>query len=282
MPAEPYSAALLDAARAGDPAAVEELLRRVQPRLLRFGLRMCGDPEDAQDVLQETLLAALRALPGFEGRSSLDTWLYAIARRHCVKKRRRSKFAPAHELPLEGDSEALTLRDPARTADQEVDDRRLAAALEGAIQALAPAYREVLLLRDVEGLTAPQVGQALGLGVEAVKSRLHRARGQVRRRLAPLLEGRPSRRRPECPDVVALLSRHLEGDISRAACREMERHVAACGRCRAACEGLRAALRLCHAVAEPAVPSTVQRAVRAELRRALQTEPKRRRSRAPG
>ena len=273
MTGESAAGALVDAARAGDAGAVEELLRRVQPRLLRFGMRMCGDPEDAKDVLQDTLLAALRALPEFAGRSSLDTWLYAIARSQCVRRRRRSKFAPPRELSLHDEAAALELPDPARGAEQQVDDRRLARALDRAIAALPPAQREVLLLRDVEGLTAPEVGAALGLTIEAVKSRLHRARAQVRRDLAPLLDGKAARRRPGCPNVVDLLSRHLEGDISRSACAAMERHVAECPSCRDACETLRATLRLCHSVPEPLVPGPIQEAVRRELRSALAPRP---------
>ena len=91
---------LLEAGRHGDARAVEALLVRHQERIYRFGMRLCRDPEDAKDVLQETLLAMARSVRDFGGRSSLSTWLYSIARSFCIKKRRRSKFAPVREEPL--------------------------------------------------------------------------------------------------------------------------------------------------------------------------------------
>ena len=81
---------LLLAARAGDPQALERLLTRQEARIYRFGLKMCRDPEDAKDVLQDTLLTMARNFRDFRGASSISTWLYTIARSFCVKKRRRS------------------------------------------------------------------------------------------------------------------------------------------------------------------------------------------------
>ena len=85
---------LLAAARQGDTAALETLLVRYQPHLYRFGLRMCGNVEDAGDVAQESLISMARSVRDFRGDSSVSSWLYTIARRFCIKKRRRSKFAP--------------------------------------------------------------------------------------------------------------------------------------------------------------------------------------------
>jgi RNA polymerase sigma-70 factor (ECF subfamily) len=256
---------LLTAARAGDPGALDTLLRQVQPRIYRFGLRMCRDEEDAKDVLQETLFAAARSLRGFRGGSSLSTWLYAIARGFCIKKRRRSRFA-GEEVSLSGRSPALALPDPGPPLDEALAGREVEQAVEQAIRALRPAYREVLLLRDVEGLTAPEVAEILGLRVEAVKSRLHRARAAVREHLRPLLEQGVPPPEPGCPDIAAALSRHLEGEISPAACADLEAHVAACPRCGPACEALRRALGVCRALPEPEVPAAVQAAVRAGIR----------------
>jgi RNA polymerase sigma-70 factor, ECF subfamily len=154
---------LLVAARGGDRRALEQLLGTHQARVFRFGQKMCGDEEDAKDVLQETLLAAARTLPEFRGASSVSTWLYTIARSFCIKRRRTSKFAPAHLDSLEASAEqAVQVRDPARSPEEDASGRQLQVALDDAIGALEPMYREVLILRDVEGL-------ALGLMVEAVK-----------------------------------------------------------------------------------------------------------------
>lgn len=262
--------ALLARVRAGDDAALEALLARYQAQVYRFGRRMCRDPEDARDVLQETLLAAARGVHDFRGASSLSTWLYTVARSFCIKQRRRSKFAPAEVRSLDADDRAAGgLDDPAPRPDQALADRQVARALEQAIAALAPPYREVLVLRDVEGLTAPEVAEVLGVGVAAVKSRLHRARAAVRERLAPLVEDAAPAATPAgtCPDIVSLFSRHLEGDIDPEACARMERHLAACGRCRGACDALRRTLELCRTRAGAIeVPAAVQAEVRAAIR----------------
>src|SRR6516162_8991329 len=92
---------LLEAARAGDRKALGELLELLQPRIYGFGMRMCGNPDDAKDVLQETLIAVTRGIGDFRRESSLPTWLYSIARSFCIKKRRRRKGEPADTEPLE-------------------------------------------------------------------------------------------------------------------------------------------------------------------------------------
>jgi len=257
---------LLDAARAGDAAAIEALVVRHQSRVFRFTQRMCRDPHDAEDVLQETLLAMTRSIADFRGASSISTWLYTIARSYCIKKRRRSKFAPAHEVSLTSDEgrSALDLPDGGRAPDEIVHGREIESALSEAVGTLAPPYREVLLLRDVEGLPAAEVAQVMGLTVEAVKSRLHRARVSVREALAPMMGGLEIRRRG-CPDMVRLFSKHLEGDVSPAVCARMEDHLSRCPYCERACESLKQTLRLCRAQPSPSVPEAVEKRLRREI-----------------
>lgn len=268
--AEGNDQALLRAAREGDKEALEALLLRYQPRVYRFGMKMCGHPEDASDVLQETLLAMARTVGDFRGASSLSTWLYTIARSFCIKKRRRSKFAPEVEESLEAglDGGHDHLADPSRSPEEELANRQVEAALEDAIRSLEPMYREVLVLRDVEGLTAAETAEVLGISVEAVKSRLHRARVAVRNRVVPAFripEEAPAATEG-CPDVLAMFSRHLEGEIAPDLCAQMERHLEACGRCRGACESLKRTLALCRSTPSPRVPDAVQESVRAALR----------------
>ena len=190
MTEAPGDERLLAAARAGDKQALEALLERHQEQVYRFGMKMCRDPEDARDVLQDTLLAMARSVRDFRGASSLSTWLYTVARSFCIKKRRRSKFAPEEERSLESDvaSEAKRLAAPGDHPDDALAGREVERALEQAIGALEPTYREVLLLRDVEGLSASEVAEVLGVSVQAVKSRLHRARQKLRDALAPHFE----------------------------------------------------------------------------------------------
>jgi RNA polymerase sigma-70 factor (ECF subfamily) len=286
-------ATLLERARTGDRGALEDLLARHQRRVYRFGLKMCRDPEDAKDVLQETLLAVARSVKDFRGASSVSTWLYTIARSFCIKKRRRSKFAPEQEESLDAREPGLEARqivDPGRGPEDELAGRQIEAALEQAIAGLEPMYREVLVLRDVEGLTAPEVGEVMGLTVEAVKSRLHRARVAIRASVAPLLGApdltattasppspptaapapAPAAAAPlaggGCPDIVLLFSEHLEGEISASVCADMEKHLSRCPSCQSKCDSLQRTLALCRAAPLPEVPQAVQ----ADVRRALQ------------
>ncbi len=263
--------ALIEAARTGDARSLDTFLERYQPQIYRFSLRMCRQPEDAQDVLQETMLAAFRSLRNFRGAASASTWLYAIARSSCIKKRRRRKHTPERMVSLttEEGRRALELPDLGPAPDEALEQRRLETALDESIQGLAPPYRDVLLLRDVEGLPAREVARVMGISVEAVKSRLHRARLTVREGLAPLLgvadaPAVGSGRR--CPDIVKLFSRHLEGEIAAETCARMERHLESCERCLGACESLKRTLGLCRTARTPAVPRAVQEAIRAHIR----------------
>jgi RNA polymerase sigma-70 factor (ECF subfamily) len=265
---------LLERARAGDGEALETLLERHQAQVYRFGMKMCRNPEDAKDILQDTLLAMARGVRDFRGASSISTWLYAIARSFCIKQRRRSKFAPAEERSpdVEAAAEGTQPTDPAPGADEALASKQVEQALEQAIGALEPQYREVLLLRDVEGLTAPEVAEVLGVSVQAIKSRLHRARLSVRAQVAPLL-GAPTDAVAvvaTCPDVLTLFSQHLEGEISTETCAEMQQHLRACVRCRGACDSLQRTLALCRTT-EPMVqvPISVQASVKVALRNFL-------------
>jgi RNA polymerase sigma-70 factor (ECF subfamily) len=122
------------------------------------------------------------------------------------------------------------------------------------------------VLRDVEGLSAPEVAKVLGISVDAVKSRLHRARVAVRRELAPMFE-RPAIEAPRatCPDVLTLFSRHLEGDIDPGVCATMEAHLAQCSHCRDACESLKRTLAICRQLPTPEVPAPIAASIRAGI-----------------
>src|SRR5687768_11765694 len=140
---------LLAAAREGDRAALEAFLEKYEARVLRFGLKMCRDAEDARDVAQETLLAAARGLDGFREASSPSTWLYTIARSFCIKARRRGKYAPRRVISTdaEGRGVAEQVPDARGGPERALEERRLAEGLEAAIDSLEPKYREVLVLR---------------------------------------------------------------------------------------------------------------------------------------
>jgi RNA polymerase sigma-70 factor (ECF subfamily) len=225
--------------------------------------------DDAGDVAQESLITMARSVRDFRGDSSVSTWLYTIARRFCIKKRRRSKFAPVREESLDapGTDAARHFADPAPSPEQTATNRELATALTRAIDALDPSQREVLVLRDVEGLPASEVASVLGISVEAVKSRLHRARTAVRQVLAPALRSSPVEKPggTMCPDVVTLFSQHLEGEIDPGLCARMEAHLAQCTHCRDACESLKRTLALCRELPTPEVPPSLAGSIKAAL-----------------
>ena len=262
---------LLARARAGNRQSLETLLERHQAQVYRFGMEMCRDPEDAKDVLQDTLLAMARGVRDFRGASSISTWLYTIARSFCIKKRRKSKFAPDEERSLESSdpAEAENIVDPAGSPDEVLAGKQIERLLEQAIAELEPMYREVLLLRDAEGLTAPEVAEVLGLTTQAVKSRLHRARLTVRERVAPLLGIKPDLPAAPgtCPEILVMFSQCLEDEISADVCAEMERHLEGCERCRGTCDTLKRTLALCRSAgASVPVPPPVQASVKSALR----------------
>ncbi len=266
---------LLEAAQQGDAAALEQLIEAHQQRVYRFGMKMCRRQVDAEDVLQETLLAAARSIREFRGGSSFSTWLYAIARSFCLKKLRRSKYAPPREHSLEQEvPEEAVLSHPGAAPDEAAGAKELRVALERAIDSLEADQREVLLLRDVEGLRAIEVGEALGISVAAVKSRLHRARLRVRELLAPTLQvAEPVGGAGACPEVLTLYSKHLEGEISTELCTRMRAHLEGCARCRNRCDSLKRTLSLCSRLPPDPVPAAVQDSVRAALRGLLPLSP---------
>jgi RNA polymerase sigma-70 factor, ECF subfamily len=258
---------LLAAARAGDRAALATLLQQHQEKVFGFGMRMCGDAEDAKDVAQETLMTMARTVGDFRGDASLATWLYTVARSFCIKKRRRTKGAPAFHEPLDkldrdAPSSALT---PEQSAIGQQARNTVAAALD----ALDPEAREVVILRDIEGLTAAEAAETIGISLAALKSRLHRARAELRTRLICLTGEPETPATASCPDVLTMLSKKLEDEISPDVCAQMEVHVSGCPHCHSVCESLKKTLALCKALPTPTVPEHVQQSLRQAVASAL-------------
>ncbi|HEX2676566.1 MAG TPA: sigma-70 family RNA polymerase sigma factor [Polyangiales bacterium] len=265
---------LLEGARRGDARALETLLERHAPAVYRFGLKMCGNPHDAQDVVQETLLAAARSLQDFRGDASFTTWLYTVARNACSRRARSSKFAPAALEPLRDDD---SLPSHELAPDEALERSTLARTLDEALASLSASEREILVLRDIEGLSASETSEVLGLSVAAVKSRLHRARAALRERLEPHF---PAGERlgatqagASCPEIVSVFSQYLEGEIGPAQCEAMQAHVAGCKRCDAACNSLRRSVALCNTAPVEPVPPEVQARIKEALRGLLPSGP---------
>lgn len=245
-------AALVAAAQAGDRGALDELLARYEERIYRFGLRMCGDEESAREVLQETMLAAFRNLPGFRGKAALSTWLYQIARSFCIKERRGVRATTTLDAAL---------ADQTPTPEAHAHAREIGHALSAAIAELSPEQREVLVLRDVEGLSAEEAAAVIGIEIRALKSRLHRARVALRAKLAGIVATAPE----PCPDLAQELTSYAASEIDQATCLKIEDHLASCQRCTGACDALKRTVSMCKSIPGDGVPERVRVAVRTAI-----------------
>ena len=171
-------------------ASFDALYRDHVDLMYRFATRLCGEAETAKDLVQETFLNAYRGYQAFRGDAQVSTWLYAIAARACSRMRRRRKGEPERELSLEefipaSDGEfRLQIPVEGLSPEEALQNKELRQGLDQAIAKLPKKYRMVLVLRDMEGLSAKEVGTIVGLTERAVKSRLHRARLFVRRELS--------------------------------------------------------------------------------------------------
>lgn len=175
--------------RAGCQASFEELVQRYSSKAFSLASRLTRNQEDAEEVLQDVFVTVFRKIDGFEGKSSFSSWLYRITVNSALMKLRRRKREQTTSieevLPQLQNSPHL------RTSEQAEGDAatfrgQLHAALEDAIQRLPDEYRPVFILRDIDGLTSREVSKILQLTVPAVKSRLHRSRLMLRRRLGRL------------------------------------------------------------------------------------------------
>jgi len=171
---DPDDAPLVARAKDGDRAAFSRLVERHHRRVFNTACRMLGDREAAADLTQDTFLAAWRALGGFEERSRFSTWITRIAMNRCRNALRA--FAVARTGPLLVDPPT----DPARGPEAVVGDRELASHLERALGRIDPGHREILILREIEGLSYDELAEILDLEAGTVKSRLHRARAALR------------------------------------------------------------------------------------------------------
>lgn len=181
---------LIRAAQQGDNRAFDRLVHRYQSQVYRAMTRACANPDLAEDVLQEAMIRAFRALPKFRGDSSFATWLYRIARNLCVRKQQQAQAHPTISLdhPITNEEDANTLMTQlvdvfAENPQQVVLEDEIRQKVREAVDRLPANLREVLILRDIEDLSNQETAKRTGLTVAAVKSRLHRARALLREQL---------------------------------------------------------------------------------------------------
>ena len=185
---------LVAALRREEESATETLVERYADRVYRLALRITGSREDAEEVVQDALWTAARKIATFKGDSAFGSWLYRIAANAAYMKL-RSRRGKAREIALDDvfpalDSGGLHF-EPMDDWSPRIDDpavqSELRSVLETAIADLPPEYRTALVLHDVEGLSNPDIAQTLGISLPAVKSRIHRSRLFVRKRLSDYL-----------------------------------------------------------------------------------------------
>jgi RNA polymerase sigma-70 factor (ECF subfamily) len=171
-----------------------DLVKRYEQKLYNFSLRMCRDAADAEDTVQETFLNVFRYLKDFRYETKFKNWLYRVAASTCIKKRRKSKFAPERELFLD----EFFPQDETEVPDQvpkwalmpldKLLNDELLDKINEAIFTLPEKYRPVIVLRDIEGFSTAETAQILNLSDANVKVRLHRARLFLRDKLKGYFE----------------------------------------------------------------------------------------------
>jgi RNA polymerase sigma-70 factor, ECF subfamily len=185
---------LVDALRRREPTAAERLVATYADRAYRLAISITGNGQDAEEVVQDACWSVVRKIETFRGDASFGSWFYRIVANAAYAKT-RSRQARRHDLPLddvlpffdEDGRHATPLVDWSSDAYDPVTQTELREALTAAIADLPDLYRTVLVLRDVEGLSNQEVAEALGLNVPSVKTRVHRARLFLRKRLADVM-----------------------------------------------------------------------------------------------
>lgn len=188
---------LVQAINSGRNELFPRLVAKYQQKLYNFGMRMCGDAHDAEDLVQETFLNVFRYLEGFRYETRFKNWMFRVATTTCLKAKRRPKHAPDRELSLEeflpGEGEALPDQAPAwahRPLEQLLNEE-LAHHIQQAILELPKKYRMVVVLRDQEGFSTEETAQILDISVSNAKVRLHRARLFLREKLKGYFDHEP-------------------------------------------------------------------------------------------
>ncbi len=180
-------AAIVAQARTGDAKAFNELLQRYERKIFRLALHITQNREDAEDVLQETFLKAYQHLDQFQGQSKFYTWIVRIAVNQALMKLRKRKSDRSVSLDDTIDTGENTVAREIAAWDENPEEQygreELNQILTSAVDGLTPIYRAVFVLRDVDGLSTEETAEALELSVPAVKSRLLRARLQLRDKL---------------------------------------------------------------------------------------------------
>jgi RNA polymerase sigma-70 factor (ECF subfamily) len=250
-------------------SAIPHLLDKHGAQIYGLGLRMCGNPEDAQDLVQDVFLQAFRKWDQFEGRSSPSTWLYTIAARVCQRRHRlRSgqprELASLHSLLPSGDEVVMDFPSGTETPQDILERRETQERVEHAIAQLPLNFRLPLMLKDLMELSIGEIAGVLGIKEATVKTRLHRGRLFAAKELS---KGLPKKTAPH-PDH----DRTLCLDLLRAKQESMDRGVVfpvaqeeLCVRCRSLFSTLDLTRDACHRLGQGELPEPVKQAILNEM-----------------
>jgi RNA polymerase sigma-70 factor (ECF subfamily) len=187
---EPIDHRLISEFKAGSMEAMEKIVARYEDRIFTFGLKMCGHLQDAEDIAQETFLNAFKYLKDFREETKLKNWLFKLAATACIRKRRKKKCEPDHEISLDsfipqnGGAATYDIPDWSDNPSDTVLRGELKKIIDAAIHSLSHKYRLVFNLRDMEGFSTQETADILGISTQSVKTRLHRARLFLREKIA--------------------------------------------------------------------------------------------------
>jgi RNA polymerase sigma-70 factor, ECF subfamily len=194
---------------AGETDAFENFVQHFRSKIFHYSWMMCGRPEDAEEVAQETLLKIFENIDQLREPERVRAWAFRIAKNACLMQRRKSVFAPSHEMSLDELPPAVEPSDAAEPPDSAMLQSELRNILDRVIAELPPLNRAVVLLRDIEELSTDETAQILDVSADVVKTRLHRGRVAMRQKLDCYLHNHCLEDQPS-PDPTALSSAERE------------------------------------------------------------------------
>ena len=178
-----------------DPEALEVVMRKYHGRLFAVANRICNNPADGEEIVQDVFVTALAKIDRFEGRSTLATWLYRITVNTALMKLRNQRLVNKNSVPMDDAYAAFAEREGGpifggnvRPPDETYMSRELCEKIRQTVEGLPVVYKEVFLLRSIQGLSTKETGRILSVTPAAIKSRLHRSRDLIKERLNPYLE----------------------------------------------------------------------------------------------
>jgi RNA polymerase sigma-70 factor (ECF subfamily) len=196
--------------KSGSSDAFEELLGRYESKVYNLALRFTRNQEDAEEVLQDVFVTVFKKVGGFEGKAAFSSWLYRVIVNSAFMKLRKRKHGAAvsiEDVPEQARTSSIDAESIRQErSDAVLQNRQLQEVLNAAILRLPDQYRAVFVLRDIDGLSNSEVGEILSISIPAVKSRLHRSRLMLRRKLQRMFDDYTGKRMAVPEDMEFLLA----------------------------------------------------------------------------